>query len=1053
MAGPTEDVFCTLLLTDSYLPGALTLATALAAVSPAYKRAVLVTPGLSTATLDALQTSYDYVIDVAAISNAAPANLFLLGRPDLLYTFTKVALWRQTQFRRIVFLDADTLPVRPLDELFAVPAPFAAAPDAGWPDIFNSGVLVLSPDQAVYDELFQLADAGTSFDGGDQGLLNAHFRDWHRLPFAYNVTPSAGYQYVPAYRHFAADIRLIHFIGAAKPWHSRTPPSDPHGVYGDMLARWWAVHDTYVSPIPPTALAHAPDSTSSTGQSPPAVPAEAQRAEPGPQHAADAGAGPEIPFSTQSALAADREAAARDLDAAARAADAAWRAEVDAANAARAARVAERARARAEADWLRGEREAWLRREAEARAEAEAQAAAQAAAQAEAAEAERHAEAARAEAARQAASREAWLRGEREAWLRAEAEARDEAAKAEARQQEARLADLRAAADREAWLRAEAEARAAEARVAELRAAEARAEADRQAAEAKAEADREAWYHGEREAWLRAEAEARDAAARAAEEAARQEWYRGEREAWLKAEAAARAAEARAAEIRAAEAREAEQRAEQARAAEAKADADREAWYRGEHEAWLRAEAEARAATARAADEAARQEWYRGEREAWLKAEAEARAAQAAEAAAAAAAAEALEAAQAEALQAHDRAQWLRAEAAARQAADDQAEAEREEWYRAEREAWVRAEAQARSDAGLDESPDAATVVAEPAASAEPAADADTAASVVLAAPVALYASPVPASRSPSPAPAPAPASPFVLSFDVIADWDPARQSPPPKALGEGATLPESLHYDNTWDRAEDEPPFVYSAPASAPATPAPEARARPEPPRAPSPPPPAIFPWEAHQLVPVRTFPEDVARQAALREYEQQLASAEREPSPGPAAAADVDSLVDAVAAASIAAYPFLAPDKEEAENVAEEQEEDLMEDELLSRHDYSLHKQESDDDGDDEDADGRASYNAWDRDPNIVNYVSRLASEYNTKLNFSFNTTTPVTPALVRRREFFQQGAPPAGEPDVAWDPNQKLDELAALPAILLARHMQEMQAAAAVAEEEAV
>ena len=62
--------------------------------------------------------------------------------------------------------------------------------------------------------------------GGDQGLLNSFFSTWaqrdsvltSRLPFTFNVTPSPYYTYMPAFVHFARDLKIAHFIGPAKPW-------------------------------------------------------------------------------------------------------------------------------------------------------------------------------------------------------------------------------------------------------------------------------------------------------------------------------------------------------------------------------------------------------------------------------------------------------------------------------------------------------------------------------------------------------------------------------------------------------------------------------------------------------------------------------------------------------------------------------------------------------------------------------------------------------------------------------------------------------------------
>ncbi len=59
-------------------------------------------------------------------------------------TCTKIAAWSLTQFNRILFLDVDTLVVRPIDDILYgfTNASFAACPDVFPPDNFNSGVLV-----------------------------------------------------------------------------------------------------------------------------------------------------------------------------------------------------------------------------------------------------------------------------------------------------------------------------------------------------------------------------------------------------------------------------------------------------------------------------------------------------------------------------------------------------------------------------------------------------------------------------------------------------------------------------------------------------------------------------------------------------------------------------------------------------------------------------------------------------------------------------------------------------------------------------------------------
>ncbi|RAL68717.1 hypothetical protein DID88_007420 [Monilinia fructigena] len=178
MASPGEDVYATLLLTDTYLPVLVT------------------TDSVTSESLAELERNFDYVIPVDRVVNQSPANLDLM-----------------------VYMDADMVALRAPDELFALPDAFSAAPDIGWPDIFNTGLMVLNPNLGDYYALEAMAHRGISFDGADQGLLNMHFKNtFNRLSFTYNVTPSAHYQYLPAFHHFQSSISAAHFIGTDKPW-------------------------------------------------------------------------------------------------------------------------------------------------------------------------------------------------------------------------------------------------------------------------------------------------------------------------------------------------------------------------------------------------------------------------------------------------------------------------------------------------------------------------------------------------------------------------------------------------------------------------------------------------------------------------------------------------------------------------------------------------------------------------------------------------------------------------------------------------------------------
>lgn len=132
--------------------------------------------------------------------------------------FAKLRLW-ELPHERVVFLDADTLVLRPIDRLFDYPE-LCAAPNVyeGLADFgrMNSGVFTARPSRATYDRLLAALDApGAFWPRTDQTFLQAAFPDWHGLPHTFNTL-----QYVwlnlPALWDWRA-VRVLHFQ-YEKPW-------------------------------------------------------------------------------------------------------------------------------------------------------------------------------------------------------------------------------------------------------------------------------------------------------------------------------------------------------------------------------------------------------------------------------------------------------------------------------------------------------------------------------------------------------------------------------------------------------------------------------------------------------------------------------------------------------------------------------------------------------------------------------------------------------------------------------------------------------------------
>ncbi|XP_036601488.1 glycogenin-2 isoform X6 [Trichosurus vulpecula] len=264
MMSVTDQAFVTLATNDVYCQGALVLGQSLKNHRMTRKLVILITSQVSSLLRDVLYKVFDEVIEVNLEDSADYIHLALLQRPELGVTFTKLHCWTLTHYSKCVFMDADTLVLCNIDELFDREE-LSAAPDPGWPDCFNSGVFVFRPSLETHSLLLEHAVKHGSFDGADQGLLNSFFSNWatsdiHKhLPFLYNLSSSTIYTYRPAFNKFGSDAKVVHFLGPSKPWHykynrqtgsviseSLTSESQHRASFLDL---WWKIYDESIVPF------------------------------------------------------------------------------------------------------------------------------------------------------------------------------------------------------------------------------------------------------------------------------------------------------------------------------------------------------------------------------------------------------------------------------------------------------------------------------------------------------------------------------------------------------------------------------------------------------------------------------------------------------------------------------------------------------------------------------------------------------------------------------------------------------------------------------------
>ena len=223
---------------DAYLPGVEALGESLKASGTTRPMVVMVSDDVSPRTRARLQDLGWTVRDVAPLHSAGAQPLY----PRFDSVFAKLRAWQLTEFDKVVLLDADTLVLQNIDDLFERPH-FAAAPDFLMPDRFNSGVLVLEPSAKTFAAMVKSVDTAPTYDGGDQGFLNTFFANWYAMPVAHRLP--AGYNLMhfilqfqrshPVLKHaLEKEAKVIHYA-IQKPWH--LAPQVSGGS-----EQWWSMY-------------------------------------------------------------------------------------------------------------------------------------------------------------------------------------------------------------------------------------------------------------------------------------------------------------------------------------------------------------------------------------------------------------------------------------------------------------------------------------------------------------------------------------------------------------------------------------------------------------------------------------------------------------------------------------------------------------------------------------------------------------------------------------------------------------------------------------------
>ena len=189
------NTYISVLSTNDYLPGALVVNKCLKLTKAQFPFTVLVTHNISCNTISILEKNNIKIIVINRIVNTKLSDYKYGWR----YNWTKLHIYNQTQFSKIVYIDLDMVITENLDHLFDK-SHMSAVNAGGFIHSscaqLNSGLIVVEPSNNLYNDLILITKKYNDLTG-DQSVLHKHFVEW---PSKKEL--NLGYQY----NMFVADI-------------------------------------------------------------------------------------------------------------------------------------------------------------------------------------------------------------------------------------------------------------------------------------------------------------------------------------------------------------------------------------------------------------------------------------------------------------------------------------------------------------------------------------------------------------------------------------------------------------------------------------------------------------------------------------------------------------------------------------------------------------------------------------------------------------------------------------------------------------------------------
>uniref|UniRef100_A0A0D6QWV9 Hexosyltransferase n=1 Tax=Araucaria cunninghamii TaxID=56994 RepID=A0A0D6QWV9_ARACU len=229
----TAEAYVTLLYGDEFLLGVRVLGKSIRKTGTTKDMVVLVSDGVSSYAVQLLQADGWIVEHIRLLANPNQK------RPKRFWgVYTKLKIFNMTNYKKVVYLDADTVVLRSIEDLFKC-RKFCA--NLKHSERLNSGVMVVEPSESLFNDMMTKVNTLPSYTGGDQGFLNSYYADFpnahlfepnlsedqlksrsdtsmERLSTLYNADVGL-YMLANKWMVDGNELRVVHYtLGPLKPW-------------------------------------------------------------------------------------------------------------------------------------------------------------------------------------------------------------------------------------------------------------------------------------------------------------------------------------------------------------------------------------------------------------------------------------------------------------------------------------------------------------------------------------------------------------------------------------------------------------------------------------------------------------------------------------------------------------------------------------------------------------------------------------------------------------------------------------------------------------------